>query len=408
MVKLTKRKIDGFEYRGGVDMRWDDAIPGFGLRIYDSDKRAFVLRYQSPVTGKRRVMVLGLYGADLTLQQARDEATRERGRIKSGIDPLEEKKADRENADAAGLSPKVLFRDVVDEFVEKHARPRQRTWKETQRTLKVNCAEWLDRPFNSITKTDAYELLDGFVADGHGYKAKRTLSWLRTLWRWAAKRDKVPAPLMDAVEIEFDETERTRHYDDDEIKAVWNATAGLEPPEGAYVKLVILLAPRKSELSGMRRSEFDDPDNPTLWTVPHERTKARKGQKKKRVYIVPLPKLAQRIIKGLPRLDDDLVFPGARKGKPMVPGTALKARVHEKSGVADWSFHPCRDTLTTWLEDQGHNEYERGLILNHSGSGGATSAYSHGFPVELKRSLLEKWADHVAGVVQPEGAVLLS
>ena len=184
------------------------------------------------------------------------------------------------------------------------------------------------------------------------------------------------------------------------------------------MKLILLLGVRKSELAGMRRSEFDDPDKPTLWTVPHERTKTRKSQKEERAYLVPLPKLAQRIIRGLPRLDADLVFPGRDPGepkdgdkkklcKPLVPATAFMNKVRKRSKVTDWTYHACRDTISTWLQDQGHSKYERGLVLNHAESG-VTADYSHGYSVELKRELLEKWADHVAQEVQPKGAVLLS
>ena len=70
--------------------------------------------------------------------------------------------------------------------------------------------------------------------------------------------------------------------------------------------------------------------------------------------------------------------------------------------------HAHRDTVATWMQDEGASEYERGLILNHAGSGSVTSGYSHGYPLELKRKWLEHWADHVAGVVQPEGAELLA
>ncbi len=101
------------------------------------------------------------------------------------------------------------------------------------------------------------------------------------------------------------------------------------------------------------------------------------------------------------------MFPGREAAKPLVPGTAIKAKVRENSGVADWTYHACRDTISTWLQDQGHSKYERGLVLNHSESG-VTADYSHGFSLKLKRQLLEKWADHVAQEVQPKGAVLLS
>ena len=213
---------------------------------------------------------------------------------------------------------------------------------------------------------------------------------------------------MDTVEIEFEQTERDRHYSDQEIKAVWNAADQLHSHEAAFVKLITLLGVRKNELSGMRRSEFDDPDNPTVWTVPHERTKSRKKTRKRRVYTVPLPPLAQRIIRSLPRADDDLVFPGRHKGKPIEPGTWLTSKVRKKAGVADWAYHANRHTIATWLENQGHSEFERALVLNHAGTGTVTSGYSHGYPVDLKRQLLEEWADHVAAVVRPEGAVLLS
>jgi hypothetical protein len=47
------------------------------------------------------------------------------------------------------------------------------------------------------------------------------------------------------------------------------------------------------------------------------------------------------------------------------------------------------------------------LILNHSDSGSVTTGYSHGYPLELKRQLLDKWAAHVETLVRPKGAALL-
>lgn len=413
MAKLTKRSIDASRYRGGWDVRWDDGIPGFGVRVYPSGKKSFVLSYRN-AKGKKRLFVLGRYGADLTLDQARTRAIKERGRITEGTDPVGEKKAAR----STGLTPETPFRDVVGDFIEKYAKPRQRTWKETERTLRVNCADWLAKPIASITEADAYGLLDGFIAEGQDAKARVTLAWLRTMFRWAAKRKIIERSVMEDIEIEIERKVRMRTYTPKEVGAIWKGAVKLDPIEAGFAKLILLLGVRKSELAGMRRNEFDDPDKPTLWTVPHERTKTRKGQKEQRVYLVPVPKLAQRVIKGLPRLDDDLVFPGRDPGspkaggkkqprKPLVPGTALKAKVREVSKVMDWTYHACRDTISTWLQDQGHSEYERGLVLNHS-EGGVTADYSHGYPVELKRDLLEEWANHVAQEVQPKGAVLLS
>jgi integrase len=210
---------------------------------------------------------------------------------------------------------------------------------------------------------------------------------------------------MEAVRIEFERRERDRVYSAAEIAACWNAASQLSAVESAYVKLLMLLAPRKTALACMRRSHLDNADNPTLWTTPHELTKSRKLAKK-REYKTPLPPLAARILKGVLRSDSDVVFPGlSPTGQQRFFGARLIVRLVARGAPADFAFHTWRHTLATFLEDKGHSEWERGLVLNHSGSG-VTAGYSHGHALDLKRDLLCKWADHVQGLVSPEGAAL--
>jgi integrase len=159
---------------------------------------------------------------------------------------------------------------------------------------------------------------------------------------------------------------------------------------------------------------LDDPDNPTLWRTPFELTKSKKSSKRKRESLTPLPALAQRIMKGLPMPEDDQqpIFPDlpvhrTRGGQPTFQGIKLARRLAELGAPADFGYHAWRHTIATFLENAGHSEWERGLALNHSGGGTVTAGYSHGYPLQLKRKLLEEWADHVEQLVQPQGAVLL-
>jgi integrase len=155
-------------------------------------------------------------------------------------------------------------------------------------------------------------MLDGFKADGHVYKAAGTLRWIKTLWKWAAQRDLVTINVMAVVTIEFKRRERNRVYSDQEVRAIWNAANNLDAAESTFIKLLILLAPRKTALASMRRSDLDNVDSPTLWTTPFELTKSRESSSKKRVYLTPLAPLAQRVIKGLVKIDEaiDFVFMG--------------------------------------------------------------------------------------------------
>ena len=83
----------------------------------------------------------------------------------------------------------------------------------------------------------------------------------------------------------------------------------------------------------------------------------------------------------------------------------LKAKLVPLGAPRDFKLHTFRHTIATYLENSGRSEWERGLVLNHSGSGTVTGGYSHGYPLDLKRALLTEWAEHVERVVSPAEGV---
>lgn len=81
----VKRLVEpGFHAVGGV--------PGLHLRINDGDGRSWILR--STVNGKRRDIGLGGF-PDVSLAAAREAARGTREQIRSGVDPVEERKEAR-------------------------------------------------------------------------------------------------------------------------------------------------------------------------------------------------------------------------------------------------------------------------------------------------------------------------
>jgi integrase len=362
--------------------------------IVEGGARTYKVMTRDPAGKQRWAEVKDGNASVTSLALARKLAPEGIARLKNGKEAFPK----LEPADA----PKT-YAQVVEQFIEQYAKPRQRTWPETARVLRA--VPWGKRPITSITLRDAYAYLDPIAVAGQGSKARVANAWLRKLWRWAAKREIVEAPIMDLLDIETERRVRDRVYNDGENAALWNAHEGLSPQDRAYVKLLILLGVRKNELAKMRRSELDDPDGPVLWTIPFERTKARKTTRKPRVYVVPLPPLARRVLK--PLLTGDLIFPGRHRGKAFDPGSPFTGKVRDASGISDWYPHAHRHTIATWMENEGASEFERALILNHAGTGSVTADYSHGYPEQLKRQWLERWANHIAEVVSP-GVELLA
>src|SRR5262245_27744782 len=111
-AKLTKTVVDRLTYQGGGNERhvvWDERLPGFGVRVYPSGKKAFVLFYRA--NGRQRVLTLGAYGP-LTLDQARDLARQRIGEVIGGEDPVENRKKARQGE---------TVRDLCEAYLERHA-----------------------------------------------------------------------------------------------------------------------------------------------------------------------------------------------------------------------------------------------------------------------------------------------
>ena len=47
MAKITKRVVDAAEVREKDYVIWDDELPGFGLRVFTSGKRSYVIQYRA-------------------------------------------------------------------------------------------------------------------------------------------------------------------------------------------------------------------------------------------------------------------------------------------------------------------------------------------------------------------------
>ncbi len=62
-MHLTKRVIESLTYLGPAprrDVRWDDLMPGFGVRVCPSGRKAFVLSFRPQ--GRKRMNTIGYFG----------------------------------------------------------------------------------------------------------------------------------------------------------------------------------------------------------------------------------------------------------------------------------------------------------------------------------------------------------
>jgi integrase len=185
------------------------------------------------------------------------------------------------------------------------------------------------------------------------------------------------------------EKSRERVLTDDEMKAIWAATAG-DDDYSAIVRLLMLSGQRTSEIAGLRWPEVLG----DRILLPASRTKNG------RAHSIPITGAMQAILDGRKRRDDDFIF-GKRHGAPFSGWHTCKTALDQRIGIAHWTHHDLRRTMATWLAESGTAPHIIEALLNHVGGhkAGVAGIYNRASYEPMKRIALEKWAAHIETLV---------
>ena len=380
-MKLTKKLIDGFRYKGdgaSQDIRWDDQLPGFGIRIYPTDRKSFVLTYRAK--GRKHIMTVGHFGI-LTLNQARDNAKEMLVRVNQGGNPLHDRKK-------AGQGKTV--NDLCEAYLERYARLHKKTWRDDYRRIHAHILPiWKGIPVNAIKREDV-AVLHNKIGQNTPYEANRTLALLSKMFdlaiRWGFLPETSPNP---ARRIDkFKEKKRDRWVTPTELPKL---TKVIDQEPNIYIRnalwLYLLTGVRKSELLN---AKWDD--------VDFNRKELRLSNTKSgKVHYVPLSPSAVALIESNPRTGDNpYLFPGAIKGRPLVNISKSWLRIRHKAGVPDIRIHDLRRTVGSWLAQSGSSLHLIGKILNHSNVS-TTQVYAR-LSEDNSRKALEAHAEKILGI----------
>src|SRR5258708_34922846 len=120
MVKITKRVVEAADAREKDYIIWDDDLPGFGLRVFSSGKRSYVIQYRTK--GRSRRYTIGLHGA-WAPETARREA--KVGRVAGGEDPVEDRLLDHRAITVKELCTRYLADLQAGLILGKGGRPKK-------------------------------------------------------------------------------------------------------------------------------------------------------------------------------------------------------------------------------------------------------------------------------------------
>jgi len=347
-------------------------------------------------------MTFGTYPA-VSLADARVKHTKAKADLEKGIDPGDEKlkrKTAERNAETVA--------DLVEEYLEKWARPRKRSAAEDERTLRKEVVPlWANRKAKDIKRRDVITLLDGIVDRGSPIQANRTLAVIRKMFNFAISRDILDTTPVAMVKAPAKENQRDRVLSADEIRTLWTGLGTAPVSEGVKLalKLQLATAQRKGEIVGAALNEFDFESN--VWTIPAERSK--NGQ----AHRVPLSPLALELIQKAkehagesPSLFPSIwLFPSPTADGPILARSVNRAvyKTLPAIGLENITPHDLRRTAASNMTALGISRLVVSKILNHVETG-VTAVYNrHGYDAE-KCHALEAWSARLEEIVSGKPA----
>jgi integrase len=381
-------------------------LPGFGLRVFPTGRKSFVLWYRTEGRRKRLVTV-GNYGA-MTLHQARKAAANMLNDIRGGADPAQERQEARKAETVT---------ELAEQFLERHSKPHKRSWRADERRLRLYVVPALGhRKLREVTRADVSRLHSAIgertlaakqknnakkkgrgarLLGGGRWEANRVLALLSVMFSKAMEWGFLPETAINPAKRvkRYEEQERDRFVNAAEMPALLESIAQEPSPYAkAAIELYLLLGLRRNELAALKWSMVDL--DARLLTLPAS------GTKQKKAHSVPLPPRAVEILSELPRaLRNEYVFVGSRGvGRPL-DVKKVWYRVRDRAGLADVRLHDVRRTCGSWMAMSGSGLSVIGKALGHA-SVQTTAVYAR-VSDDVTRAALEAHALRIEAIRQP-------
>jgi integrase len=356
--RITKRAVDAAKPRRAEYFLWDGELIGFGLRVWPSGVKTYVVRYRNG-PGRRapvRRVTLGKHGK-LTPDTAREAARAVLADVVHGADPA---------GDRTRRRREMTIADLAERYIAEHVKLHNKatTAIEFERLARARITPAFGRTrIGDLTRADvkAWHTKMGASAP---YAANRALAVLRKMLSLAVKewelREDNPAL---GVKM-FREKRRERFATDDDLARIGQWLANSE--KAVTVHPSFALAVRLLALTGMRLGEVLGLE----WSaVDIQSSVIRLADAKAGARVVAPGAAALALLAALAAQEgrSNFVVPDDT-GEAPFPRTAFRTGwqyLREGTGLADIRPHDLRHTVGTFAAQAGANAFLVRDLLGH-------------------------------------------
>ncbi|SOZ37718.1 tyrosine-type recombinase/integrase [Cupriavidus neocaledonicus] len=369
---------------------------GGGLYLLVQSNGAKLWRYKFRLHGREGLHSIGAY-PDVSLSAARNEHRTARAMVAAGDNPVHTRQAERAKAvqdrlrESAGAFETVLqgWRSATE------AKLAPVTIKQRKNEItKYLVPEFRQKTIDAIRRQEIAAFLKRIDAKTPEV-AKNLRTYLSGIFEYAIDVGLVEGNPVPPSRV-LTRRAQTPHVAMAEGKiggfldALGRCTAN--PETIAAVRLVVLTACRKAEITSGRWSEIDL--DAAEWVIPAERMKAR------RQHWVPLSTQAVAILRRLREISNgnDLIFPNRLDSTRPMAERSTNALL-ERIGYRGETMHGWRAVFSTHFNELGANADVIERCLAHAPADKVRAAYNrHEYKPE-RRTMLQDWANWIDEIV---------
>src|SRR3984893_18620136 len=382
-VKVANLKQRGMYADGG----------GLYLQVSENGSQSWIFRFKQ--NGRSRDMGLGSLTA-VSPATAREIAADCRRKRSAGLDPIENRKVERLEAQLAAARS-MTFDQCRDAFIEPH----KSAWRNAKHRAQWtnSLATYVGPVFGAmpIQRVDVALVMTVLEPIGPTTpeRASRVRGRIERVLDWAKVRGfrhgENPARWrghLDALLPARGKVRKVKHHTAlpyDQIGAFMAALRTREAVAARALEFMILTAARTGEVLGARREEINLQGG--VWAGPPDRMKAGREHR------VPLSRDAAALLKKVRGSAEGLVFPGDRRGKQL--SNIAMLMMLRRMDRADLTAHGFRSTFRDWAAECTNFPAEVAeAALAHVVGDKVEAAYRRGDLFEKRRRLMEAWARH--------------
>ncbi len=367
MAKLTtttisKRTVEALAVEKDT-VFWDSELSGFGIRVYPSGRKQYVVQTRALGRAAKRVTV-GRHGI-VTAEEARRRAALIIARIKAGEEPV---------PPALALADGPTVGDLARQWLDEHVAVRCKPTTAEMYALIVN--KHLLPAFGKVPVL----ALDHVRVTGlhHSLRAtpsmaNRTVDVLSRIWNAAEDRGQLPeASNPCRLVVKNRERRRERFLSADEFRRLGKTLAEAGTRKGvsvhavAAIRLLLLTGCRRNEILTLRWRDVD-----------LGARELKLGDSKTGARTVPLSPEAADVLANTPLVEGNpYVIPGKLKGRRMRNLNGPWELICKRAKIENARLHDCRHSFASRALALGEGLPMIGRLLGHT-QVETTARYAH-------------------------------